>query len=44
MFHGYAVVMKGKDPRDSRFIINRICGMCGDNDAATVGLSLRIAT
>jgi hydrogenase large subunit len=31
MFRGYAVFMRGKDPRDAGFITSRICGICGDN-------------
>ena len=33
LFRGYSVFMKGKDPRDARFITSRICGICGDNHA-----------
>src|SRR6516162_10611264 len=31
LFRGYAVFMRGKDPRDAGFITSRICGICGDN-------------
>jgi len=31
IFRGYAIFMKGKDPRDAHFITSRICGICGDN-------------
>ena len=33
IFRGYAIFMKGKDPRDAHFITSRICGICGDNHA-----------
>src|SRR4051794_37841388 len=33
IFRGYSIFMKGKDPRDSHFIMSRICGICGDNHA-----------
>jgi hydrogenase large subunit len=33
IFRGYAVFMRGKDPRDAHFITSRICGICGDNHA-----------
>ena len=33
VFRGYAIFMKGKDPRDAHFITSRICGICGDNHA-----------
>jgi hydrogenase large subunit len=34
IFRGYAIFLKGKDPRDAHFITSRICGICGDNHAA----------
>jgi hydrogenase large subunit len=34
IFRGYAIFMRGKDPRDAHFITSRICGICGDNHCA----------